>query len=100
MYLTNQGNNHPTFVILSKTLEDYAPKIHILMLMLNYCYRGLFIMCFFLSLGNRHQRSKWGNTFAFIGFGFIPIYMTVAAFSPSRTFASLFEKKYIPTDGC
>ena len=26
------------------------------------CYRGLLIMCFFLSLGNRHSRSKRGYT--------------------------------------
>ena len=98
MYLTNQGNYHPAFVILSTTLEDYLPKIHMLMLMLNYCYRGLLIMCFFLSLDNRHQRSSWGYTLAFIGFGFgfITIYMTVAVFSPSRSFSSLSENKFIP----
>ena len=55
MYLTNQANNHPAFVILSKTLEDYVPKIHILILILNYCYRGLLIMYFLLSLRNRYQ---------------------------------------------
>jgi len=103
-YLTNQGNYHPAIVILSTTLEDYVPKIHILILILililNYCYRELLIVCFFLSLGNRHQPSKWGYTLAFIEFGSIPIYMTVAAFSPSRTFSSLFENKYIPRDEC
>ena len=35
---------------------------------------------FFLLLDNWPQGSKWGYTLAFIGFGFITIYMTVAAF--------------------
>jgi hypothetical protein len=61
---TNQGNYYPAFVILSKTLEDYVRKIHIHILILNYFYLGLLIMCFLLSL-------------AFIGFDFITIYMTV-----------------------
>lgn len=37
-------------------------------------------MCFLLSLGNRPQGAKWGYTLAFIGFAFVTIYMTVAAF--------------------
>ena len=76
----NQGNYHPAFVILSKMLEDYVAKIHIHMF--NCFYLGLLIMCFLLSLGSRHQRSKWGYMLVFIGFSFITIYMTVAAFSP------------------
>jgi hypothetical protein len=76
----NQGNYYIAFIILSKALEPYVPQVHILNLILNYFYLGLLIMCFLLSLGNRPQGSKWGYTLAFIGFGFITIYMTVAAF--------------------
>ena len=67
MYLTNLGNYHSTFIILSKTLEDYIPKIHILIHILNYCYCRLLMMCFLLSLSNQHQRSKWGYMLVFIG---------------------------------
>jgi len=95
MYLTDPGNYHPAFVILSTTLEDDVPKIHILILILNYFYLGLLIMCFLLSLGNRYQRLKWGYTLAFIGFGFGFI-VTVAVFSPSRSFSSLSENKFTP----
>jgi len=76
----NQGNYYIAFIILSKALEGYVPKISILNMILNYFYLGLLIMCFLLSLGNRPQGSKWGYTLAFIGFGFVTIYMTVAAF--------------------
>jgi chitin synthase len=79
---TNQGNYYIAFVILSKVLEDYVPKIHILILILiiNYFYLGLLIVCFLLSLGDWPQGSKWGYTLALIGFGFVTAYMTVAAF--------------------
>jgi hypothetical protein len=70
---TNQGTYYHAFVTLSKTLEDYVPKIHILNVNVNYFHLGLLIMCFVLSRGNRHQRSKWGYTLAFIRFGFIAI---------------------------
>jgi chitin synthase len=76
----NQGNYYIAFIILSKALEGYVPQISILNLILNYFYLGLLIMCFLLSLGNRPQGSKWGYTLAFVGFGFVTIYMTVAAF--------------------
>jgi len=76
----NQSNYYIAFVILSKALEDYIPKIHIFNLILNHFYLGLLIMCFLLSLGDRPQGSKQGYTLAFIGFGFITIYMTVAVF--------------------
>ena len=54
--------------------------IHVANVILNYFYLGLLLMCFILSLGNRPQGSKWGYTSALIGFAFITIYMTVAAF--------------------
>ncbi|KAI5991704.1 glycosyltransferase family 2 protein [Pisolithus orientalis] len=73
------GNYYIAFVILSNALESYVPKLHILNLILNYFYLGLLIMCFLLSLGNRPQGSKWGYTLAFIGFGFVTIYMTFSA---------------------
>jgi len=63
-------------------------------------YLGLLIVYFLLSLSKRHQRATWGYTLAFIGFGFITIYMTVAAFSPARSFSSLSENKYIQKDEC
>ena len=34
----NQGNYYIAFIILSKALEDYVPKISILNLILNYFY--------------------------------------------------------------
>jgi chitin synthase len=54
--------------------------IHIANVILNYFYLGLIITCFILALGNRPQGSKWGYTLALIGFAFITIYMTIAAF--------------------
>ncbi|KAI6159686.1 glycosyltransferase family 2 protein [Pisolithus thermaeus] len=73
------GNYYIAFIILSDALESYVPKLHILNLILNYFYLGLLIMCFLLSLGNRPQGSKWGYTLAFVGFGFVTIYMTFSA---------------------
>jgi len=67
------------FVILATALESYLKNIHIFNIILEYVYVGLLIMCFLLSLGNRPQGSKWGYTFAFIGFALITIYMTFAA---------------------
>jgi chitin synthase len=58
----------------------HLPGIHIVNVILEYFYLGLLILCFILALGNRPQGSKWGYTCAFIGFGFITIYMTMAAF--------------------
>lgn len=76
-----QGNYYIAFVILSNSLESYVPSLHIPNLILSYFYLGLLIMCFLLALGNRPQGSKWGYTLAFIGFGFITIYMTVGGAS-------------------
>jgi chitin synthase len=79
----SQANYYIAFKILSEALEDNAFKlkgIHIVNIILDYVYLGLLIMCFILSLGNRPQGSKWGYTFAIIGFGFITIYMTVRHF--------------------
>jgi chitin synthase len=73
------GNYYIAFIILSQALESYIPQIHVLNIILNYFYLGLLIMCFLLSLGNRPQGSKWGYTFAFVGFGIVTIYMTVSA---------------------
>ncbi|KAH8109773.1 glycosyltransferase family 2 protein [Phellopilus nigrolimitatus] len=78
------GNYYITFVILSDSMEDnntfhLGSGIHIVNLILNYFYLGLLLMCFILALGNRPQGSKWAYTVAFIGFGLITIYMTVAA---------------------
>ena len=98
MYLTRIRATTTLRSSFSKTLEDYVPKIHIHIL--NYFYLRLLIMCSLLSLGSRHQRATWSYTLAFIGFGFITIYMTVAAFSPARSFSSLSEKKYIQKDEC
>ncbi|PCH40454.1 glycosyltransferase family 2 protein [Wolfiporia cocos MD-104 SS10] len=78
------GNFYIFFIILSDSLED--PSFHLgkaiqwFNLILNLFYLGLLIMCYLLSLGNRPQGSKWGYTIAIIGFAFITIYMTVAAF--------------------
>ncbi|TDL18313.1 glycosyltransferase family 2 protein [Rickenella mellea] len=77
------GNYYIAFVILSDSLED--PTFHfgaakIVNYILNYFYLGLLVMCFLLSLGNRPQGSKWEYTTAFIGFAFITLYMTFAAF--------------------
>ncbi|KAL0960546.1 hypothetical protein HGRIS_005585 [Hohenbuehelia grisea] len=77
------ANYYIAFTILSDGMEDPAfglKGINIVNIVLNYFYLGLLIMCFILSLGNRPQGSKWGYTAAFIGFGVITIYMTVAAF--------------------
>ena len=52
--------------------------IHVANLVLNYLYLGLLVMCYLLALGNRPQGSKWGYTFAFIGFAVITVYMTVS----------------------
>ncbi|KAF8892782.1 chitin synthase-domain-containing protein [Gymnopilus junonius] len=77
------ANYYIAFSILSESMEDpsfHLTGIHIVNIVLNYCYLGLLIMCFILSLGNRPQGSKWGYTTAMIGFSLITIYMTVAAF--------------------
>ncbi|KAJ8521700.1 hypothetical protein ONZ45_g1634 [Pleurotus djamor] len=77
------ANYYIAFVILSTSMESEElglNGINIANVILNYFYLGLLIMCFLLSLGNRPQGSKWGYTAAFIGFGVITIYMTVAAF--------------------
>ncbi|KAI6125833.1 glycosyltransferase family 2 protein [Pisolithus croceorrhizus] len=73
------ANYYIAFVILSDALESYVPKLHVLNLILNYFYLGLLIMCFLLSPGDRPQGSKWGYTLAFVGFGFVTIYMTFSA---------------------
>ncbi|KAI6101914.1 glycosyltransferase family 2 protein [Pisolithus sp. B1] len=73
------ANYYIAFIILSDALESYVPKLHILNLILNYFYLGLLIMCFLLSPGDRPQGSKWGYTLAFVGFGFVTIYMTFSA---------------------
>ncbi|KAI5989993.1 glycosyltransferase family 2 protein [Pisolithus albus] len=70
------GNYYIAFVILSDALESYVPKLHILNLILNYLYLGLLILCFLLSPGDRPQGPKWEYTLAFVGFGFVTIYMT------------------------
>ncbi|KAF5374183.1 hypothetical protein D9615_008867 [Tricholomella constricta] len=78
-----QANYFIAFSILTDAMEDEAfnlKGIHIVNVILTYFYLGLLIMSFILSLGNRPQGSKWGYTTAFIGFGFITIYMTIAAF--------------------
>ncbi|KZP09106.1 glycosyltransferase family 2 protein [Athelia psychrophila] len=77
------GNFYISFTILSLALEDPSfnlKGIHIVNVILEYIYLGLLIMCFILALGNRPQGSKLGYTMAFIGFGLITVYMTVAAF--------------------
>ncbi|KAF8633773.1 hypothetical protein AX15_001279 [Amanita polypyramis BW_CC] len=75
------ANYFIAFVILSDALESFNFKgIRIFNIILEYVYVGLLIMCFLLSLGNRPQGSKWGYTFAFIGFALITIYMTFSAF--------------------
>ncbi|KAK7455190.1 Chitin synthase 4 [Stygiomarasmius scandens] len=77
------ANYYIAFVILSDAMEDdqfHLNGIKVVNLILNYIYLGLLVMCFLLSLGNRPQGSKWAFTTAIIGFGFITIYMTVAAF--------------------
>lgn len=51
--------------------------IQVINAVLNYLYLGLLVMCYLLALGNRPQGSKWGYTFAFLGFAAITIYMTV-----------------------
>ena len=95
MYLTRIRATTTPRSSFCKTLEDYVPKIHIHIF--NYLYLRLLIVCFLLSLGSRHQRSNWCYALVFIRFGFITFYMTVAAFSPSRT-SSLSENKYVPRD--
>ena len=75
-----QGNYYIAFIILSEAMEHsefHLDGIHIVNVILEYFYLGLLILCFILALGNRPQGSKWGYTMAFIGFGFITIYMTV-----------------------
>ncbi|KAF8187725.1 glycosyltransferase family 2 protein [Pholiota molesta] len=99
------ANYYIAFSILSDSMEDKEfnlKGIHTANVILNYFYLGLLIMCFILSLGNRPQGSKWGYTGAMIGFAFITIYMTVAAFllafkglgnlakAQTLTFASIF----------
>jgi chitin synthase len=77
------ANYFIAFVILADAMEDgsfHLTGIHIFNVILEYVYLGLLLMCFLLSLGNRPQGSKWGYTFAFIGFALITIYMTFAAF--------------------
>lgn len=70
-------------MILSDSLEDpsfnLGKPIEYFNLVLNFFYLGLLIMCFLLSLGNRPQGSKWGYTFAMIGFSLITVYMTVTS---------------------
>ncbi|KAG6836145.1 hypothetical protein H0H93_010914 [Arthromyces matolae] len=76
------ANYFIAFAILTTAMEDPSFNIHgikIVNIILTYFYLGLLIMCFILSLGNRPQGSKLGYTAAFIGFGLITIYMTVAA---------------------
>lgn len=76
------ANYFIAFVILAGSLESsifHLNGIHIFNIILEYGYLGLLIMCFLLSLGNRPQGSKWGYTFAFVGFALITIYMTFAA---------------------
>ncbi|KAK2465800.1 hypothetical protein APHAL10511_002344 [Amanita phalloides] len=76
------ANYFIAFVILATALENpsfHFQHIHIFNIILEYVYVGLLVTCFILSLGNRPQGSKWGYTFAFIGFALITIYMTVAA---------------------
>ena len=76
-----QANYFIAFVILADAMEDaefHLTGIHIFNVILEYVYLGLLLMCFLLSLGNRPQGSKWGYTFAFIGFALITIYMTVS----------------------
>lgn len=77
------SNYYIAFAILSNGMEDPSFNIggiKVVNVILNYFYLGLLVTCFILSLGNRPQGSKWGYTLAFIGFGIITIYMTVAAF--------------------
>lgn len=78
----SKGNYYIAFTILSEAMESLNVP-HAVNVVLNYLYLGLLVLCFILSLGNRPQGSKWGYTTAFIGFGFITIYMTVCLpFSP------------------
>ncbi|THH31616.1 hypothetical protein EUX98_g2593 [Antrodiella citrinella] len=77
------GNYYISFTILSESMEDPSfnlKGIHIVNLILNYFYLGLLVMCFLLALGNRPQGAKWPYTMAFVGFAFITVYMTIAAF--------------------
>ncbi|KAH9919163.1 glycosyltransferase family 2 protein [Epithele typhae] len=77
------GNYFIAFTILSEALEDPSfnlKGIHVANIILEYFYLGLLILCYILALGNRPQGAKWLYTFAFIGFGIITIYMTIAAF--------------------
>nr|VWO98184.1 Uncharacterized protein [Ganoderma boninense] len=77
------GNYYISFTILSESLEDSSfnlKGINIVNIILEYFYLGLLIMCYILALGNRPQGAKWFYTLAFIGFGIITIYMTIAAF--------------------
>lgn len=77
------ANYYIAFNILSDAMEDPTfnlKGIHIFNVVINYCYLGLLLTCFILSLGNRPQGSKWGYTLAMIGFACITVYMTVAAF--------------------
>ncbi|KAF9448778.1 glycosyltransferase family 2 protein [Macrolepiota fuliginosa MF-IS2] len=85
------ANYYIAFAILSSAMTSLvvdpqnpngaaAKGLGIFNTIINYFYLGLLIMCFILSLGNRPQGSKRGYTLAFIGFGFVTIYMTAAAF--------------------
>lgn len=78
------ANYYIAFTILSDAMEDQSfgitNSIHIVNVILGYFYLGLLILCFLLALGNRPQGSKWGYTGAMIGFAFITVYMTFAAF--------------------
>jgi chitin synthase len=77
------ANYYIAFRILANALADPSFKlggIRVVNVILEYFYLGLLVMCFILSLGNRPQGAKWQYTFAMVGFGFITIYMTFAAF--------------------
>ncbi|KAF9524129.1 chitin synthase [Crepidotus variabilis] len=77
------ANYYIAFFILANAMEDPSfglmPGIRIANIILNYFYLGLLAMCFILALGNRPQGAKWMYTLALFGYGFITIYMTVAA---------------------
>ncbi|CAE6466429.1 unnamed protein product [Rhizoctonia solani] len=75
------GNYYIAFVILTQSMGSLGPGVlKVLNTILNYFYLGMLVMCYLLALGNRPQGSKLGYTMSFIGFAFITIYMTFAAF--------------------
>jgi len=86
------ANYFIAFVILTEALQTFVPKIHIFNIVLEYFYLGMLIMCFILALGNRPQGSKWGYTWAFVGFAVITIYMTVSAFLLAYKSITAIEK--------